>query len=62
MKISKQKVCVSATGEMFLVTRLEYKPAQAVYEYEFPIKKNKNFSTLVGASPKSLGLRHIGAL
>ena len=62
MKISKKKVFLSKDGDLFVVQRIEYKPAQAVYEYNFPLKKNKKFTAMLGASPKSLGMKCLGAL
>jgi hypothetical protein len=61
MKISKKKLFVSKEGDLFISQRIEYKPAQAVYEYELPIKGRVQ-TILFGGSPKSLGMKCIGAL
>ena len=62
MKIRKKKVFVTPAGDLYIVQCVEFKANQYVYQYEFPLKCKPSFSAMLGGSPKSLGMRCIGAL
>lgn len=61
MKTRKKKVFVAPEGDLYVVRIIEFKPNQYVYEYEIPQKRGV-FEAMVANSPKSLGMKCVGAL